>query len=304
MTEPTLIIMAAGMGSRYGGLKQMDPICQSGELIMDFSLYDAMMAGFKRVIFIIREEMEADLRALVDSRAGKHLKVEYAFQTLADLPEGYLVPAGRKKPWGTAHAIYSCRQLIDGPFAVINADDFYGATSFQLVYDFISSEKRENVGCMAGFRLQNTITDKGSVSRGVCTLSAQGWLTSVTERKQIMRRKDGIAFTEDGGETWEGLNPEAIVSMNFWALGKAFMKEIENGFPAALDKILEENPLKGEHLLPIMIDQLIKEEKASIHVLESPEQWYGITYQEDKEDVRAAIQALKDKGFYPQRLWD
>lgn len=207
MKEPTLIIMAAGMGSRYGGLKQMDSITNQGEIILDFSLYDAMMAGFKRAIFVIKEEMEADFRELIDSRAGKHLKVEYAFQKLDDIPQGFAIPEGREKPWGTAHAILSCRHLIDGPFAVINADDYYGPGGFQSIYDFLQThEDGETYSyCMVGFKLENTITENGHVARGVCEVAADGTLAAVNERTKIMRRPEGIAYTEDEGETWHVL---------------------------------------------------------------------------------------------------
>lgn len=305
MKEPTLIIMAAGMGSRYGGLKQMDPISDKGEIILDFSLYDAMMAGFKRVIFVIKEEMEADFRALIDDRAGKHLQVEYAYQKLDDIPSGYIIPEGREKPWGTAHAVLSCRHLIDGPFAVINADDYYGASGFQTIYDFLLNSVDGAVYsyCMVGFRLENTITENGHVARGVCEISKEGYLTQVTERTKIMRRPEGIAYSEDDGKTWTVLPEQTTVSMNFWGFTKSMMEEMEKRFPLFLDDAMKKNPLKGEFYLPGVADQLVKEGKASVKVLQTQDKWYGVTYRADKEMVVAALQSLKDKGLYPEKLW-
>ncbi|MCO7123061.1 sugar phosphate nucleotidyltransferase [Ihubacter massiliensis] len=305
MKEPTLIIMAAGIGSRYGGLKQMDPISDQGEIILDFSLYDAMMAGFKKVIFVIKEEMEEDFRALIDDRAGKHLQVEYAFQKLEDLPQGYLVPQGREKPWGTAHAVLSCRHLINGPFAVINADDYYGAGGFQSIYDFLISSKDGATYsyCMVGFKLENTITENGHVARGVCEITEEGNLTQVTERTKIMRRPEGVCYTEDDGQSWIPLPDGTTVSMNFWGFTKSMMEEMEKGFPAFLDQAIKENPLKGEYYLPMVADRLVKEGKATVKVLPSQDKWYGVTYRADKEQVVAALQSMKDKGLYPDKLW-
>ena len=305
MKEPTLIIMAAGMGSRYGGLKQMDPISDKGEIILDFSLYDAMMAGFKRVIFVIKEEMEADFRALIDDRAGKYIQVEYAFQKLTDIPDGYQVPEGREKPWGTGHAVLSCRHLIDGPFVVINADDYYGPGGFQSIYDFLTSHQDGGTYsyCMVGFRLENTITENGHVARGVCKITEDGNLAQVTERTKIMRRPEGIAYTEDEGETWNVLPEGTTVSMNFWGFTKSMMEEMEKGFPAFLDQALKENPMKGEYFLPTIADRLVKEGKAAVKVLQTSDKWYGVTYRKDKEMVVAALQSMKDKGLYPDKLW-
>ncbi len=305
MKEPTLIIMAAGMGSRYGGLKQMDPITDKGEIILDFSLYDAMMAGFKKVIFVIKEEMEEDFRALVDERAGKYLEIDYAFQKLDDLPANREVPEGREKPWGTAHAVLSCRDKIEGPFAVINADDYYGPAGFQSIYDFlIHNEDKETYSyCMVGFRLENTITENGHVARGICEISEDGTLARVTERTKIMRRPEGIAYTEDDGKTWNVLPGETTVSMNFWGFTESMMKELQARFPAFLDETLKENPLKGEFYLPAVADQLVKEGKAKVKVLSSQDKWYGVTYRADKEMVMGALQSMKDKGLYPEKLW-
>lgn len=305
MNRPILVVMAAGMGSRYGGLKQIDPVSDQGEIILDFSLYDAMMAGFEKVIFIIKEEHEEDFRALIDERAGKHLQVEYAFQRLDDIPEGYRVPEGRVKPWGTCHAVLSARNLIDGPFAVINADDYYGPSAFQSIYEFLekAADDEKYRYCMVGYRLENTITENGHVSRGVCSVSSDGYLQDIVERTRIMRRDDGIAFSEDEGTTWQPLPEDTPVSMNFWGFTKSFVDEMEDRFPAFLDRAMTENPLKGEYFLPGVVDQLLKEQKATVRVLPSRDKWYGVTYKEDKQGVVDALQAMKDKGLYPEKLW-
>lgn len=305
MKEPTLIVMAAGMGSRYGGLKQMDPITEQGEIILDFSLYDAMMAGFKRVIFVIKEEMEEDFRKLIDGRAGKYLEIEYAFQKLDDIPEGLSVPEGREKPWGTAHAILSCRDLINGPFAVINADDYYGPGGFQSIYDFLQNHEDGDTYsyCMVGFKLENTITENGHVARGVCEVSDEGKLTLLSERTMVARRPDGIAYSEDNGETWNPLSGDMTVSMNFWGYTKSMMDEMQARLFSQLEQIVKENPLKGEYYLPLVTDELVKEGKAAVTVLPSHDKWYGVTYRADKETVTAALQSMKDKGLYPEKLW-
>lgn len=305
MNKPVLVIMAAGMGSRYGGLKQIDPVSDQGEIILDFSLYDAMMAGFEEVIFIIKKENEADFRALIDERAGKHMKVQYAFQELSDLPEGYEVPEGRVKPWGTCHAVLSARKLIDGPFAVINADDYYGPGAFQSIYDYLEKASDDELYryCMVGYEVQNTLTENGHVARGVCSVGTDDSLADIVERTKIMRREDGIAYTEDDGNTWIPLSEGTTVSMNFWGFTKSFVREMEARFPAFLNKALAENPLKSEYFLPGVVDQLIKEHKASVKVLKSRDKWYGVTYKEDKPGVVDALQAMKDKGIYPEKLW-
>ncbi len=305
MNKPVLVIMAAGMGSRYGGLKQIDPVSDKGEIILDFSLYDAMMAGFEKVIFIIKEENEKDFRELIDSRAGKQLKVEYAFQKLDDIPKGYQVPKERVKPWGTCHAVLSARHLINGPFAVINADDYYGPGAFQTMYEFLEKTQDDEKYrySMIGYQLENTLTENGHVARGVCTVSSEGMLTDIVERTKIMRRDGKIMFTEDEEKTWEELEEKTPVSMNFWGFTKSFIDEMESRFPAFLNKTLKENPLKGEYFLPGVVDQLISEEKATVKVLKSADKWYGVTYKEDKEGVVDALQSMKDKGLYPEKLW-
>ena len=303
--EPILVIMAAGMGSRFGGLKQIEPISDKGETILDFSLYDAFMAGFKKAIFVIKRENEEDFRKLIDNGAAKYMKVDYAFQQLNDLPDGYSVPEGREKPGGTAHAVMAARHLADGPIAVINADDYYGPGAFQTIYDFLEGacDGEKYSYCMVGYDIENTLTENGFVSRGVCKTSEQGFLTEITERTKIQWKDGEIVYTEDDGKTWKNLPKGTTVSMNFWGFTPSMMKEMEAGFPAALDKILAENPLKGEYFLPGVVDRLLREGKAEVKVLKSRDRWYGITYKEDKESVVSALQSMKDKGEYPDKLW-
>ena len=305
MKEPTLVIMAAGMGSRFGGLKQIEPVSDKGEIILVFSLYDAVMAGFKKVVFIIKKENEEAFRKLVDQRAGKYIAVDYAFQSLDDLPEGYTVPQGRKKPWGTAHAVLSARKLTDGPIAVINADDYYGPGAFQSIYDFLSKTEDSDKYrfCMIGYPIENTLTENGYVSRGVCRISDTDKLLEITERTKIQWQGDEIVYTENDGNTWIKLPKGTMVSMNFWGFTSSMMAEMENRFPEFLDKILKENPMKGEYFLPGVVDLLIKENKAEVTVLKSRDRWYGVTYKEDKDSVVSALQSMKDKGEYPDTLW-
>ena len=305
MKAPVLVIMAAGMGSRFGGLKQIEPVSDKGEIILDFSLYDAVMAGFKKVVFIIKEENEAAFRELIDARAGKYIDVEYAFQKLDDLPAGYAVPEGREKPWGTGHAVLAARKVVDGPFAVINADDYYGPGAFQTMYNFL--EKAEDADkyqyCMVGFQIENTLTENGYVSRGVCQLDENSMLSDITERTKIQWQDEKIVFTDNDGDTWEELPSGTFVSMNFWGFTSSMMREMEERFPAFLDKAMVENPMKGEYFLPGVVDQLIQEGKAEVKVLKSMDRWYGVTYKEDKESVVDALQSMKDKGEYPDVLF-
>lgn len=304
--QPTLIIMAAGMGSRYGGLKQVDKITDAGEIILDFSLYDAMMAGFNRAVFVIKEENREIFREMVDERAGRFMEIEYAYQKLDDIPEGFTVPEDRQKPWGTAHAVLACRELINGPFVVINADDYYGPDAFVQIYDYLTTHKDDDVYeyCMVGYQLKNTVTENGHVARGVCELDDKGFLKKVTERTRIMHHGDSIAYTEDDGESWTPLADDTIVSMNFWGFSKSMMDELQNGLSAFLEQALAENPLKGEYFLPGVADRLVQEGKARVKVLTSHDKWYGVTYKEDKEDVKNALQSMKDKGeHYPEKLW-
>ena len=310
MREPVLVIMAAGMGSRFGGLKQIEPVGSGGEIILDFSLYDAMMAGFKKAVFIIKRENEADFRALIDERAGKYMEIEYAYQDITDIPAGYEVPEGRVKPWGTGHAVMAARHAVDGPFVVINADDYYGPGAFQSIYEFLENAEDDADGkyhyVMVGYQVENTMTENGHVSRGVCQTSADGKLTEITERTKIQWQDGNIVF-EDAeaadGSGWTQLEPGTTVSMNFWGFTPSMLREMEARFPAFLDQALAENPMKGEYFLPGVVDQLIQEGKADVRVLKSLDRWYGVTYKEDKESVVDAIQSMKDKGEYPDKLW-
>ncbi len=306
MKKPVLVIMAAGMGSRYGGLKQIDPVDAQGHIIMDFSIYDAVKAGFEKVVFIIKKENEEDFRACIGNRMEKQLQVEYVFQDIHNLPEGFEVPEGRVKPWGTAHAVLSCLPVIDGPFAVINADDYYGQQAFGMIYDFLASheDNEKYQYTMVGYLLENTLTENGHVARGVCETDGNGKLTEITERVRIEKRADGPAFTEDEGKTWTGLEGDTIVSMNMWGFTGSMLREIDCRFTAFLKDNLEKNPLKCEYFLPFVVDELIREGKAEVTVLKSRDRWYGVTYKEDKPVVVNAIQALKDQGRYPQKLWE
>ena len=301
--EPVLVIMAAGMGSRFGGLKQIEPVTDKGELIIDFSLYDAVMAGFKKAVFVIKRENEEDFRRLLDDKAGKYIDIEYAYQELGDIPEGYDVPEGRQKPWGTAHAVMAARKKVDGPFAVINSDDYYGPGAFQSIYEFLeNAEDGEKYSyCMVGYDIENTLTENGYVSRGVCKTDKDGMLSTITERTKIKWEGEKIVFEEESGQT--ELCRGTVVSMNFWGFTASMLAEMESGFPAFLDKALKENPMKGEYFLPGVVDRLIGEGKAQVKVLRSRDRWYGVTYKEDKQSVVDALQSMKDKGEYPDVLW-
>lgn len=305
MKEPTLIVMAAGMGSRYGGMKQVEPVTEAGEIIMDFSLYDAHMAGFNQAIFVIKEEMEEGFRGYMADRAGRHMDVSYAIQRLTDLPPGRGVPEGREKPWGTGHAVLCCRHLVKGPFAVINADDYYGPAAFEKVHEFLVGEREVgwSDACMAGYLLGNTISDAGHVARGVCDVSKDGYLRHIVERTRIQRVDGEICYTENDGETWFPLPADTPVSMNFWGFQPAMMDALAEGFETFLDTAAAVNPLKAEYLLPTLAGHLIHEGKLTVKVLPSPDRWYGMTYKEDKPMVTDALQALKDKGLYPEKLW-
>lgn len=306
MDKPVLVIMAAGMGSRYGGLKQLDPVDGDGHIIMDFSMYDARRAGFEKVIFIIKQENEADFREAVGDRMAEYMEVEYAFQEIGNIPEGYSVPEGRVKPWGTAHAVLSCIDKIDGPFAVINADDYYGVEAFRLIYDYLAEHEDDEKYryTMVGYKLGNTVTDNGHVSRGICETNEAGELTGVCERTKIEKRDGGIAYLDDDEVTWVPVSADATVSMNMWGFTKSFLREIKDGFPAFLDKGLKENPMKCEYFLPAAVSRLLEEGRASVAVLKSADKWYGITYKEDKPVIVEAIQRMKDEGIYPEHLWE
>ena len=306
MKKPVLVVMAAGMGSRYGGLKQIDPVDKQGHIIMDFSIYDAVKAGFEKVVFIIKRENEADFKAAIGDRMSKVIEVGYVFQDLHNLPEGYEVPEGRVKPWGTGHAILSCLGTVDAPFAVINADDYYGSHAFQMIYDYLTSHEDDEKYryTMVGYVLENTLTENGHVARGVCVTDENGYLQEINERTHIEKRGDETAYTEDDGATWTVIPEGSIVSMNMWGFSQSILKELKDRFAKFLDENLEGNPMKCEYFLPFVVDELLGEDKATVQVLKSLDKWYGVTYKEDKPVVVAAIQALKDSGLYPEKLWE
>ena len=305
MNKPVLVVMAAGMGSRYGGMKQIDPVGPNGEVIIDYSLYDAYRAGFRTVIFVIKHEIEEAFRAAIGDRISKIMEVKYAFQQLDILPTGFEVPENREKPWGTCHAVLAAKNLIDGPFAVINADDYYGVEAFQVMYDYLSTHADDDFYryCMVSYLLKNTLSENGSVARGVCIKNEDGTLQSVTERTRIETYKDGIHYTEDGGESWTDLPGETPVSMNLWGFGESFVKEADRRFARWLDENLEKNPLKCEYFLPLVVSELIGEKKAAVKVLRSTDKWYGVTYREDKPVVVEAIAKKTADGLYPEDLW-
>lgn len=306
MEKPVLVVMAAGMGSRYGGLKQMDPMDEQGHVILDFSVYDAMQAGFEKVIFIIKKENEALFREKIGNRMAKRMQVEYVYQELSALPDGFMVPQGREKPFGTGHAVLCCKEKIHGPFAVINADDFYGRSAFQMIYDYLSTQTGQNTGryVMVGYQVENTITEHGYVSRGVCQVSKDGYLEDITERTRIEKKGFGTAYTEDDGVTWNIIPAGSIVSMNMWGFEQNMIGELEKRFPVFLQQNLPVNPQKCEFFLPTVVDELMQENKATVRVLTSTDRWYGVTYKEDKETVVEAIRKFRKEGRYSQNLWE
>ena len=305
MKKPVLVIMAAGMGSRYGGLKQIDSVDEQGHIIIDFSIFDAVRAGFEKVVFIIKKEIEKDFKEKVGDRISKIVEVEYVFQEVYKIPEKFTLPEGRQKPWGTGHAILCCKDYIDGPFAVINADDYYGREAFEKIYTALldDSEEKANSHAMVGYVLSNTLTENGSVSRGVCQADEQDYLQEIVERTKIVKRGDGAAYLEEDGETWTDISPESIVSMNLWGFKNSIMKELEASFDKFLTEEMPGNPLKSEFFLPTVVQQLLKTDKAEVKVLQSKDKWFGVTYKEDKEKVVEAIAALKAQGVYPKQLW-
>ncbi len=300
MKNPELVILAAGMGSRYGGLKQIDKIDDEGHIIIDYSIYDAMLAGFRDVTFIIKKEIEKDFREVMDKHlVGKDINVKYVYQELDKLPEGFSVPEGRRKPWGTAHALLCCLGTVDAPFAVINADDYYGRDAFVKIYDFLKNVKEDgkNHYAMVGYRIKNTVTEQGTVSRGVCQSDENGMLTSIVERTKIGTKDGAIYYTEDGVDY--PLLPDTLVSMNLWGLTPEYLLECRDRFPAFLEKNLQINPEKCEFLLPTVVADIIAEGKADVKVLDNADKWYGVTYKEDKETVVAAFREFKKSGKYP-----
>ena len=302
MKQPTLVVLAAGMGSRFGGLKQIMPVDDHGHAIIDFSLYDAYRAGFRKAVFIIKHEIEEDFKAFIGCRMEKYFDVDYVYQQLHKLPEGYQVPEGRVKPWGTGHAVSCCLGHIDGPFAVINSDDFYGSKAYSALFSFLSEERPDNEHAMVAYLLKNTVTESGSVARGVCAEKG-GYLTDIVERTRIEKRGSDGAYTEDG-ENWIPLPGSTPVSMNCWAFGNSMLQELNDRFPAWLDVNLPVNPIKCEYFLPFVVHDLIKENKASVRLLNCTETWYGMTYKEDMDTVKNAIRKMRENGIYPEQLLD
>ena len=301
--EPVLVVMAAGMGSRYGGLKQIDPVGSQGEAILDYSLYDAYQAGFRTAVIIIKEAIKNDFMETVGKRLEKcPLEIRYAYQELTMLPEGYSIPEGRTKPWGTCHAVLSAKEAIDGaPFAVLNADDFYGRAAFRTVYNWLVSNDEPDTYCMIGYEVGKTVTDHGGVTRGVCRSDKDGYLTQIVETSGIEKYEGGIRMPF--GEGWKDLEETTLVSMNFWGYMPSYLDEIAEYFPNFLDHALRDNPMKGEFLLPTFIGQLIDEKKIRLKVLSSPDTWFGVTYAADKPKVVEALRALTAEGKYPDGLW-
>lgn len=302
MKQPTLVILAAGMGSRFGGLKQITAVDAYGHAIIDFSMYDAYRAGFRKVAFVIKHEIEADFRRYVGERAEKHFDVKYVFQQTDMLPAGYALPEGRVKPWGTAHAVLCAKDAVDGPFAVINADDFYGPTAYSALYDYLVSDHPGMEHAMVAYLLRNTVTENGSVARGICDVE-NGFLRDVVERTKIFKRGADAEYTEDG-ETFVPISGETPVSMNFWGFNEGFMEQLEKRFPLWLDKNLPVNPLKAEYFLPFVADAMIKEGEGKVKVLNCHETWHGITYKEDMDSVVSSIAKMRSEGLYPETLLD
>lgn len=304
--RPALVVMAAGMGSRYGGLKQIDPVDEYGNILMDLSIFDAKEAGFDRVVFVIKKAIEKEFKEKVSRRMEAHIRTDHVYQELDRLPEGFLVPEGRVKPWGTGHAILCCKDVIQGPFAVINADDYYGKQAFREMYSQLTTcaDDARYQYAMVGYRLDNTMTDNGYVARGVCSIDGQGKLIDIHERTRIEKRDGGGAYTEDGGATWTYLLGDTIVSMNLWGFTASIFGELERRFASFLISDLPADPLKCEYFLPFVVDGLLKEKKAEVSVLKSRERWYGVTYKEDKETVVQAIRQMKEQGLYPERVWE
>ena len=307
MKKPVLVIMAAGMGSRYGGLKQIDPVGAGGESILDFSLFDAHEAGFETAVIIIKEAIKNDFMQTVGKRLEKcPMEIRYAYQELDKIPAPFAVPEGRTKPWGTCHAVLCAAEAIgDAPFAVINADDYYGKSAFRVMYRAwcgLRDDEKYHY-CMVGYLLGNTVTDHGSVARGVCRADEKGLLTQITERLKIEKYPGGIRYLEDDGETWTDVAADTIVSMNMWGFTPSFLEEIRRGFPGFLSTKAAQNPQKAEYLLPYTIQELLSEGRADVQVLQSPDKWYGVTYAADKPQVVAALGEMTRRGLYPQSLW-
>ena len=302
MKKPTLVIMAAGMGSRFGGLKQMEPVDAEGHVICEYSIYDAVRAGFETIVCIIKKELEADFEDCIGKRVRPYVDLRYAYQELDALPKGFAVPEGRQKPWGTAHAVLCAAEQIEDSFVVLNADDFYGADAYRSIFEFLSAPHAQTEHALVGYLLQNTLSDSGSVARGVCRVE-DGKLVQVTERLRIEKMADGPAFTEDEGKTYTQLLPDTTVSMNFFGFQHSFLDALRDRFSDFLEKNVPGNPLKSEYLLPRVADQLVQEGKASISVLHSADSWHGITYRQDLPAMQKAVTEMRKAGKYPKYLW-
>ena len=302
--KPVLVIMAAGMGSRFGGLKQMTPVDEAGQFILDYSAYDAIRAGFEKIVCVIKKEMEADFHATIGSRIGSACELQYAFQRLEDLPEGFTLPEGRQKPWGTAHAVWSARDRIDGPFAVINADDFYGRGAFQALYDFLSSEGDAHTHSLIAYKLRNTLTENGTVARGVCSADEGGHLLTVTERTCIQGPAQAPSYSEDGGESWTPLDPDAPVSLNTWGFRESFLDAIGSRWSRFLEDTMPQNPEKSEFFLPGVVNECLAAGTDRVTLLHTDDVWHGVTYKNDLPALKSALADMIRKGIYPSDLWN
>ena len=304
MNKPTLVVMAAGMGSRYGGLKQIDPVGPHGEIIIDYSLHDAREAGFERVVFIINRRIEQDFYEVIGRRAEKYFDTHYVFQQLDSLlPAGFVIPEGREKPWGTAHALLCCKDVVDGPFAAINADDFYGKRAYRVLYDYLLNARDESLfdWSMVGYIAANTLTENGSVARGVCEVDKEGRLVDIAERLKVVKTPDGPAYTEDDGKSFVHIPADNLVSMNFFGFTPSLFPALETRFSTFLAETVADNPLKGEFLIPREVGYQLRAGRANVTVLSSPDRWYGVTYREDKPAITEAIAGMTMSGQYPDK---
>lgn len=302
MGKPQLVIMAAGLGSRYGGLKQIAPIDDRGQSIIFYSIFDAARAGFKRVVVVVKPEMAGEFQELFGHKLQSRVELRYAFQRPDMLPPGFSLPEGRTKPWGTAHAVLCAKDQIDGAFCVINADDFYGRAAFEAIYQFLNAPHGPNEHAMVGYKVENTLTENGSVARGVCEVE-RDYLKGVVERVCVEPRQNGAAYTEDGGKNYTFIPQGTTVSMNFWGFQHGVLSEIEARFPEYLKENLPKNPLKCEYYLPLIPNQLLREGKATVRVLKTPEKWYGVTYPQDMAGVKKAVAQMRERGLYPDTMW-
>lgn len=304
--DVTLVILAAGMGSRYGGLKQIDPVDDEGNKIIDFSIYDAIRAGFTKVVFIIKRENEADFRACIGDAVSKKVKVEYVFQELSKVPADVKISEDRVKPLGTAHAILCCKGVVNEPFAVINSDDYYGVSAYKSLYDFLVSDTKSDKYpfCMVGYELKNTLTENGYVSRGCCQMDKDGYLETIDERTNIIKTAEGASYSRDDGKTYIPMSADSLVSMNMWGFTPDIFGELEKSMDRFFKETMPANPLKAECYLPMEVGSMIKDGIATVKVLSSQDKWFGVTYKEDKPFVMESVKALKDAGVYPEKLWD